>query len=420
MVRLDRVGRMPMSAIAAISEIRELGVTIRTRTDGDIKLARVMDQVGPILASIQSGLENEARSDKVKAGYERKRAGGLLVATKPPYGVVKGQDGKAAPDRACAPIVREVYRRWNRGDAPSGIVEWLRRNAPPREGKSKPLPMRWSLSHLYKMVHLPTYRGVVIPPDAWDRAQKRRKSTSRPGKGGRIYPFAGVRCSCGDRLHPRTNTAPTRHTLNDGRVVVYERKTMSVWYVCQSLKHRSGPRFRSFSEAALEESWADVLRDLAKSKAWTITSRVGDPSPEIAHLQQKIDGIARRRARIHSAFENGDYDAATMRQRLEATDGMENALRTLIADLRARFEEQKLRKLESARVAELLRYAPKLYERGTRAERKRINAGIFAAFGYPVVSDDYALEFPALSRGNPKSNVSPLASKRKRKRSPSR
>lgn len=399
MNRLDRTGRMPLDAISALNEIRKLGVTIRDRINGDYTFQRVIDQVGPIFQLLQAGFENEVRSDRSKAGHKRRRDEGKLVAAKPPYGVMRDAKGFAVQDPRCAPFVQESFQRWNAGDSPAEIVRWLRENAPPRIGKGgREIYIGWTLSHVYKMVHLETYRGLVLDEMTWQRAQKRKRPEAKPGPGGRWYPFSGARCACGDRLHARTSTSPTRYVRTDGTVAVYQRKKPTVWYVCHSMKHPVGPKFRNYPEDLLEIQWVHVLRRLQQENgAWIIGERTVSAAPRIDSLKRRIDALVARRHRIHTAFEEGVYDAKTMQERLSGVDREEQLLIDEIEAARTEHVAQQKRRIERQRITDLLRDVVDHYRRGTREERTRLNRAIFSAFGVPVIDDHYRVRLLDLS-----------------------
>ena len=61
MVRLDRLGRgLGLEALAALSEIVQLGVTIYTCQDGDYTLSRASESLLPLMRIVTGAIENEA------------------------------------------------------------------------------------------------------------------------------------------------------------------------------------------------------------------------------------------------------------------------------------------------------------------------------------------------------------------------
>lgn len=404
MVRLDRAGRMPLDAISAINDIRKLGVMIRTRKDGDLTWNRMVDLVGPMFDLMRAGFDNEVRSDMSRSGHKRRRDEGKLIPAKPPYGVTRNERGYAIPDPQCAPVVREVFERWNAGESPAGILQWLRETAPARKAKitkKNPdgvLKMNWSLSHLYKLVHLRTYRGIVVEEEVWDRAQQRKRPESRPGPGGRIYPFSGLLCHCGERLHARINNTASRYIRKDGSLVIYPRARHLVYYVCQSMKHPDRPRFRNFREDKIEEQWVKILARLHLAEGpFSLKERTINRAPGTEMLQKRIDALAAKRERIHSAFEEGAYDAKTMQSRLTVVQQEERRLEAELAAARAREEEIKQRRIARERTAELIKYAAKLYTKSTRERKAELNRAIFAAYGAPTIHDDYEIVVPDIA-----------------------
>lgn len=400
MARLDRTGRMPLDAISALNDIRKLGVTVRDRINGDYTFQRVIDQVGPIFQLLQAGFENEVRSDRGKAAHKRRLDEGKLFGAKPAYGIMRDSRGFAIPDPECAPVVREVFERWANLESPAEIVVWLMANAPPRKGKpSKRNPtgvykLQWSLSHVYKMVRLSTYKGVVISEELWERAQKRPRRHSPPGPGGRIYPFSGIKCTCGHTLRARTNNSSMRHVLKSGKVVFYERKTAIVMYTCQSMKHPNGPRFRAFREDRLEEQWVKILKRLAIGKGpWEDPGHSVNLEPRIEMMNRRLNVLLTQRNRIHEAFETGVYDAKTMQERLSKVEAEEKKLQADIEATQGEYEQQKIRRMNFQTAKHLFKEAARLYEHASREERFKVNQSLFQILGHPIVSDGYRIRF---------------------------
>ncbi len=58
MIRIDRVGRLALDCIAAVAQLRKLGVVLHTRQDGDVKLETAMDSLRPIFELVTAEMEN--------------------------------------------------------------------------------------------------------------------------------------------------------------------------------------------------------------------------------------------------------------------------------------------------------------------------------------------------------------------------
>lgn len=174
MVRLDRAGRgNAIDAISAIAQIRSLGVTIHTRTDGDLKLDRVADTLKPIFDLITGGMENEARSDRSRAGHERKRREGKH-AGHAPYGTML-VDGHPVPYEPEAIIVRQIFEQRLAGWGTHRLARFAATVAPPkrkRDGSAR--AMAWGESSITRMLQCRTHRGLTVPEDLWDAVQGQR------------------------------------------------------------------------------------------------------------------------------------------------------------------------------------------------------------------------------------------------------
>ena len=136
MIRLDRLGRGDgLDAMAALAEIRKLGVTIHTRQDGDVTLARASDALSPMFKIITGAFENEARSDKARAVFARKRAAGIVAGNKAPYGL-EIVSGRHTFLKSHAKVIRTAFKMRASDVGFHSIAIYMTESAPPQKFKN--------------------------------------------------------------------------------------------------------------------------------------------------------------------------------------------------------------------------------------------------------------------------------------------
>jgi DNA invertase Pin-like site-specific DNA recombinase len=274
MVRLDRLGRgTGIEGIAALAEIRRLGTSIWTREDGLVRLERASDAILPTIRSIVAALENETRSDRVRAGKARRRAAGLHNGN-PPYGCTL-LDGRAVAYEPEAMLACQIFERRAAGWGYDRLARFAAERAIPKllhNGKARRL--RWGRSTIQRLLWCRTLRGTAIPEELWDDANaianpdfKTRKQRSWP------YPLAGaLRCTCGTML---SGQASGRHGSRER------------YYVCRSVaEHGYYPHWRA---QLVEAGFEGVLRRLKAAPALLCPET---PAPNLQILEAKERAVA--------------------------------------------------------------------------------------------------------------------------------
>ena len=154
--------------------------------------------------------ENEARSNRMKASWERRRREGKPTSNKVPYGLeMRNERDVAAPESS--DWVKNAFEWYATGIGTIKIAERFKKTAPlhvarvqrlDAEGKfiervRKPV---WEYNRVIKMLRQPRYRGTLIEPELFDRVQSLLESKPR-WRQTRLseYPLSGaVKCKgCG-------------------------------------------------------------------------------------------------------------------------------------------------------------------------------------------------------------------------------
>jgi DNA invertase Pin-like site-specific DNA recombinase len=351
MIRIDRVGRLALDCIAAVAQLRKLGVVLHTRQDGDVKLETAMDSFRPILELVTAEMENAARSDKWKAVHARRRAEGKHLGTIP-YGVIL-VDGKATPFEPEARIVREIFRLAEQRWGYTRLARWAREHAPPkrtRDGGDK--PYRWCVSSIKSILTSKTLRGLIVSEDQWQRTKAARQSDFRARAPKRwAWPLQGaVRCTCGKLLSGHCSGAePYRiryyicrhHTLEPGR--------------------RSHPAHRADK---LEAEFVRILRSVRADPTLIVPfDDEGTTDWESVELDaaRRIADVQKRTQRAWTLAEEAQIGASQLRGRLDDLDSQRRSAEAALSSARAARDQSSENERTTDSFTELLQALPDLW-----------------------------------------------------------
>jgi DNA invertase Pin-like site-specific DNA recombinase len=332
MIRLDRTGRgLGLDAIAALAAIHKLGVTIHTRQDGDVSLARVTDVFLPVIRVLTAATENEARRDKALATYSSRRAAGKHVGSLAPYGVslVKGEPQPVEPQ---ASVVRRAYELRAQGHGYRTIVRELHAASPPKIRRDgTPVALAWNPSSVRYMIRCKTYKGVVVDPGLWDRANAVSNRNSFTIKESTRYPWplgGAVKCECGRRLIGN----PSKSNWKGKHVYSYR------YYLCLNVSAHDGklPRHRAEKlEGQLPELFVRLKATPLAEETYAreLSKGRGEIEARMQAVQQQIKALSRRKSHAWDAAAEGGISNDDLRERLKALDvEMDSARRTIERD----------------------------------------------------------------------------------------
>lgn len=343
-IRIDRLGRGDgLDAIAALSEIRNLGVVLHTRQDGDIRLERASDAILPAIRSIVGALENDVRSEKWKAVHARRRAAGFHVG-QVPFGITL-VDGKAVHFEPEATIVRQLFEHAANSWGYTRLARWARERAPTKrmpDGTDR--TYSWAPSTVKSVLDSKTIRALVVSEDLWERARAARAVDFRSRAPRRWpWPLAGsVRCFCGRLL--RGHTAGVR-----GWEIRY--------MVCFNLEH--GQPYPAHRADRLEEGFEAVLRRLTPSADIMVPRREAERRKALqaaeSAARRELEKLEQHRQRAWSL--NGELTGAQLRTRLDELDAAKeratNDLERATANAAALVQSESSRRKLSEMVADL-------------------------------------------------------------------
>ncbi len=266
---------------------------------------------------LTAATENEARRDKALATYKKRREDGKHIGSLAPYGV-EITNGEPKPVEPQASIVRRAYELREQGHGYRTIVRELHAASPPkvkRDGTARALA--WNPSSVRYMIRCKTYRGVVVDPDLWDRAN----AVSNRGfviKESTPYPWplgGAVKCECGRRLIGN----PSKSNWESRKVYEYR------YYTCLNLIAHGGKILRHRAEK-LEAQVPSILARLqAAPAAEEQYAREGSKArseieARLQSAEQYIATLARRKTHAWDSAAEGGISNDDLRERLKAIE----------------------------------------------------------------------------------------------------
>ena len=311
MIRLDRLGRgLGFEALAAIAEISRLGVKIHTRQDGDYSLARASDSILPMMRVVTGAIENEARRDKAKAVYSRRRAANLVVGNKRPYGLIL-HDGRDTAQEPQAQVVRLAFELAVNGYGLAAIGARIRPISPPKlyvNGRTH--ETEWTNNRVAKLLKNRSYRGVLVNEQIWDNVQSLRAgSVVTRTNSKHPWPLSGaVHCTCGRILIGSILGSPPRRVYRCCAKQVHGKNV-----ICSALK--------------LERLFEDLLKRLSVTPSLEAAASASTIQASTEFLKTKLDSLnaaierqAHERQRAWTLNERGLIHDAELSRRLKEID----------------------------------------------------------------------------------------------------
>lgn len=394
MIRADRVGRGRLvESQVALHELIDLGVRIWTRDAGELKLDSATDQ---IIAAVKAGLatlENEVRRDKMLSVYKRKRAAGLPVANRRPYGLMLGPDknDRAVPELADA--VRLAFTMRIEGATFYQISKKMGEVAPPVQFKHHTAPLQWGTVQVKRMLANRAYIGPVVDEVTFARAQRKMGVERRPRKFVWELGCAPLFCYCGRAM--AGNIAHKKDRPESGHR----------YYRCFGKAHPSGWG-RLVRADLLERAFADALAAMAADS--DLIARYREPAPIANKLlgkalpaaRRELDELDRQRTRIFDLNASGKLRDDDLQGRLDELAPKREELLARIADLSTQQTLAASRDRIAQDAEAAIREAAAVYAQATPTERNDLVRNVTAHLGGGLcVEADDSLAFRIPARG---------------------
>ena len=181
---LSRIGRDTVRTPAAVMQIEEAGVEIRSYlNDAPISLADESSEINTIFNSLAASFERRRARQRTYDALRRRAEAGAVTGGRV-YGYRNERDGKGyvrrVIDEGEAAIVRQIFTLYAEGDGLTRIAKRLNVDGvpSPRGGTGS-----WAPTAVREIIRRELYTGVVV----WNRSQK---ITRRGTKAQRVRPEA--------------------------------------------------------------------------------------------------------------------------------------------------------------------------------------------------------------------------------------
>jgi len=390
MIRADRLGRGEIiESQIVLRDLRELGVGVFTRDQGDVRLDSTMDQLISAATLAVAAHENDVRRDKMRQVRRRKREAGEPMGLAP-YGL--RYDGKklvADPERAS--IVKEAFQLRLQGKGYEAIANRLTAIAPPQvflNGKSR--TVHWTTTRVRILLLNRAYVGIIVDEATHARAQRVAAILTNPNRNGdrrRRYPWplaGSLRCHCGRVLIGMVCGAePWRYR----------------YYACRARWNHEG-RFRLVRAEAIEERFVELLGRLRASPklverysrraAAPVSPRMLDRS--IRELKGKLADVARRRDAVWELHASGNVRSEDVQERLDALGAQRDEIQGRLASAQEQLAIARAASTRERDVDALIRRAAQTFKRATVAEQNQIARAVSLELGGLYVDESGSLE----------------------------
>jgi DNA invertase Pin-like site-specific DNA recombinase len=408
MTRLDRLGRGDgLDAMAVLAEIRKLGVTIHTRQEGDVSLSRTADTLSPMMRLVSGAFENEARSDKARAVFAKKRAAGLVAGNRAPYGL-EIRDGKFTVLKPYSKVIREAFALRQKGVGYYLIGKHLTKSALPQTFKNgSEKIVHWTPNRVLRLLANQAYlKAGMIDESTWKRVNAVNLSSAREVRPSKHpWPMSGsIFCECGKSL--------VGHASLQRRLRYY--KCTATWnHDGHTITHPAGPIEDSFT-GLLDRLTATptLIQKHVGSAAATSMNEKKSLEKEAARLRSEISTLDGKRDAVfdlHSRGKVHDDDVAPRMAALRTSrNEVADSLRAVENRLNA-FEEDALRVSD---IAAVISSAKRLWKRagnaGDVASQQNLSRAVSRKLGGFMVTLDhrFAVGAPPLVDRHRKAKVS--------------
>jgi hypothetical protein len=317
---------------------------------------------------VTGAIENEARRDKARAVYARRRTANNVISNKRPYGL-KLEAGKDVPQEPQAQAVRFAFELAANGYGLAAIGGRLRSIAPPKtyvNGRTHQTD--WTGVRVAKLLQNQAYRGTIVDNSVWENVQVLRANAPIARSEARHpWPLSGtLYCVCGRILIGSTHGSPPRRVYRCTEKAVHGKNI-------------------TYSAMVMEKVFEELLGRLTASpeldSAVAAHSEITVTSETLRRRLAELDGAIGRqvaeRQRAWTLNERGLIVDVELARRLREVDA---ELRRLNTDRSVVTTEQRaleVRREDALRASQLLAEAVELWREGD-VERKRSAAQALA------------------------------------------
>jgi DNA invertase Pin-like site-specific DNA recombinase len=396
----DRLARDVFDSFTLFGTLRDAAVEVFVRDGGPMKMQSPVDAAILFGRAFGGHAENQARSDRMKASWERRRRQGKPTSNKMPYGI-QLLDERDTPAPETSAWVLRAFEWYAQGDGMLTIARRLESAPSHRVLTSKIGPdgqrlarerhTLWEANRVRKLLEQRRYRGLIVSEDLFDKVQeiiasKPRWSNVRKSE----YPLSGsMQCAkCGRNPHGHATGGSTRRLAN-GEVRRY-RSAVRYYscYVCRYMLNAERAEAQFLAKLATLSASDALLNAWIESEVQT---SVAELKSELDNLQKKLDPkrLDKARARVWElAMANKSLPSGELDRQLARMAKEEQTTKTRVAEILELISltSNRARTIDNARY--LLKNFRRLFEAATYEEKRELCFAIAEALGGITTSPD--------------------------------
>jgi DNA invertase Pin-like site-specific DNA recombinase len=397
----DRLSRDMTDTLVLARAVRSAGVKLYIRDRGEVSMTSFADQAALVGQAMGGHAENDARSSRARASWERRRREGKPTSNKSPYGLqLRGE--RDVPEPVSAAWVHRGFQWYAKGIGTPRIAREFAKNAPPHRvatsrvgADGKPIIRErahvWEDNRVRKMLRQQRYRGTVVEEALFDRVQRllaekphwRQQRTYE-------YPFSGaIKCAgCGRSFHGRASGGQVRRKqLADGSWKQYPRYRRIRYYECYLCNFR-------IRADVLETTALARLEQIALSPkaidAW-VRDEHSDAKPNGAERKAlkallASDAFEKRRQRVWQLAIENNIKGVDLSRQLTMIADEEARARDRLSAIDARAERLDAAQRNVGRARDLLRRFRELYDVAPYEQRRELAFTAIQAVGGAVAT----------------------------------
>ncbi len=399
----DRLSRDMTDTLLIARALKQSGVKLYIRDRGEIAMDSFGDQAALVGQAMGGHAENEAKSNRCRASWQRRQREGKPMSNKSPYGLqLKAERDIEEP--VSGPWVRKMFEWYASGIGAHTIAKRMKAGAPPhrvitskRGVDGEPIVRErvhvWEYNKVLKLLRQKRYRGVLIDPDLFDRAQELLRARPHWRQDRKYeYPLSGaIKCAtCGRSFHGHATGATGSYRLADGSVRKYRDHKRTRYYGCIVCHY--------MINADRLEGWFDgTIRELEAEpgllERWITTSRVTN-TQELGREKHSLEARLRNgsfdtlRQRAWQLALNDDSVAADLPRQLKTISDEEAGCRDRLAELANILDNEKEASRSERQARTLLKDFRALYRVATYEQQRELAHTVVQALGGCRASKD--------------------------------
>lgn len=396
----DRLSRDITDTLVLARALRNAGTELYVRDRGVVAMDSFADQASLVGQAMGGHAENEARSNRIRASWERRRREGKPTSNKSPYGL-QLQNETDVPAGEAAVWVRNAFAWYQSGIGMHRIAKRFQASAPEHRVRTsrigpdgapvvrvrKPV---WESNRIRKLLGQPRYRGTIVEPDLYDQVQEilgARPRWKAPRKFE--YPLSGaIKCAtCGRSYHGHATGGTKSKRRADGSLAVYTNARQVRYYQCTVCHY-------IINASKLEQwFWRDIKALTASPEL--VSKWLADPHlPPSSDLESELSSLevelARTERRRQSAWDMALDATPEIRidlpKQLRQISEREATLRDRMNELRGIGDQTESMQRSASLARTLVQQLPALFDAADYEQQRELCSAMVRALGGAVAT----------------------------------